>query len=114
MEGQILAFLKKMGGNATFAELAALPGFRAEDDQIPCSYELASNVVIWAGMTDTACEAIVRLRKRRQVTFEPCPILYYYMDGRALDLPLAKRPPERGYKKPHWIPVNVLLAKGDA
>ena len=111
MEALIVGLLKRMGGNATFAELNALSGFASEEGQASYSYELAPNVVIWEGMTAPACEAMVRLRKRRQVDFEPCPVLYYYMDGISLDMPLAKRPTDRGYKKPRWIPVNVVLQK---
>jgi hypothetical protein len=38
---------------------------------------------------------------------EPCPAnaLVYFFDGGALQLPIAKRTSQQGYKKPHWFPV---------
>ena len=32
----------------------------------------------------------------------------YFIDGGGLKLPIAKQPPRKGYKKPHWVPCWVV------
>ncbi len=84
-------------GHQSFAELSlAFPEHKGD-----CQLEIAKNLVIWAGMDETFWGAIEEIRP--QTELKPTHWFVYLMDGRTLSLPLAKRPPKNGYKKPHWV-----------
>lgn len=87
----------------TFAELCSIiPGFDGEhtfvSDQDP-------NVILWPGISDEASEAMQRLRSENRIFMHPASTITYIVDGAVPGLPVAKRPPAQGYKKPHWLPV---------
>ena len=67
------------------------------------------NLVLWACVSVEFCDAFDEIRPF--ATLDPAHWLVYLHDGAALRLPLAKRPPKAGYKKPHWVPV-VLNPNG--
>ncbi len=63
------------------------------------------NIVYWIGISPEAENAILELLKEKAIKVEPTVELVYYIDGIVLLLPLVKRPPQGGYKSPHWLPV---------
>jgi hypothetical protein len=69
------------------------------------SMELGRNVVLWADLSEEACDVIDDRRCRAAIVPVPTSVLLYAIDGRMLKLPIAKRPPKAGYKEPHWLPV---------
>ena len=47
----------------------------------------------------------VALYNHAQIQLRPTSLLTYLADGGRLRLPVAQRPPKRGYKAPNWAPV---------
>ena len=90
--------------SVSFAELEnMIPGFGGGDKQWVLEGEGFSNIIMWVGLTDAACDALEELRAARRIHPTPASFLVYLIDGRMLQLPLAKR--KRHYKKPHWAPI---------
>lgn len=67
--------------------------------------ELPGNVVLWPGIKPEFCDVLDRLIKAKKIHYVPASYLTYFHDGAVPRMPIAKRPPKGGYKKPHWIPV---------
>jgi len=65
------------------------------------------NVILWAGINDDFVSVINAIRERQDI-IEPrgADVLTYAYDGGFLRLPIAKKPPKGGYKKPHWAPIQ--------
>lgn len=86
----------------TFAELVNyISGFSGE-------YQLSHgrpNVVIWPSASETAADALNQLRAENKIFMHPANILSYICDGVVPNMPVAKRIPNNGYKKPRWLPV---------
>ena len=75
-------------------------------------YNLDSkNVVLWDGLSKELLDAIEFCRTNDIIEIKPCTLLIYSIDGEVLDLPVAKKIPEKGYQKPRWLPV--VLNKGE-
>ncbi len=103
----ILKFVAE-NGKVTYAELSKnIDGFNGK-------YEYRANnkwpnVVLWVGMSKEAVIAIKELVVREKIlTPVPALIWDYLYTGQALHLPIAKRPPRTGYKKPHWLPTMLI------
>lgn len=64
-----------------------------------------TNIVLWAGMSPEYVEVVESLRSSGRVILDAGSPLAYLVDGGALRLPIAKRPPKAGYREPHWAPV---------
>lgn len=63
------------------------------------------NLVLWC---DTSLEfnaAIISLMAARRIHLTPTSWLVYAYDGEFAPLPIATRPPRKGYRTPHWAPV---------
>ena len=71
-----------------------------------------SNVILWAGVSDGFAQVFDYMSDRGLVRLQGASLLTYLVDGGVSNLPLAKRLPKDGYKKPHWLPV--VLRPGDA
>jgi hypothetical protein len=69
------------------------------------AFEVAPNLVLWAGMSQQFCDVIHAVRASNAVELVPDSYLSYLVDGMTLRMPLAKRPPPGGYKTEHWAPV---------
>lgn len=65
-----------------------------------------SNVCLWAGMSPEFVAVVRELQTAKAIHPEPSSVLTYLIDGGALDMPLANRPPPSGYKQPHWAPIT--------
>jgi hypothetical protein len=66
---------------------------------------IAPNVVIWAGVSPAFCEAVNIMKTGQRVSMRPSVPLVYFVDGKVLTYPLARRIPKGGYKSPRWIPA---------
>jgi hypothetical protein len=72
--------------------------------------ELCPNLVVWAGMTQEASDAMRELLNEDKAVFgKPCALLIYLIDGRSMSLPIAKR--LKPYTKPHWLPMTLRPIK---
>ena len=90
--------------NVTFVEIQNWlgPHFRGD-----CSVTdpRDSNLIYWRGVTQSVIDALNLLVRDNRIEFRTSSPLVYLFDGGALRLPIAKRPPRAGYRKPHWLPV---------
>lgn len=81
-----------------------------EENGVPIKGDLAfvlsePNIALWAGMSQEFSDVMHSINERGKVTIEPASLLVYLIDGAMLRMPLAKRPPKKGYKETHWAPV---------
>lgn len=64
-----------------------------------------ANIVLMAGCSQELVNALMTLLKEKRVAVNPCPFLMMFVDGCPVpNLPLARKPPKNGYKKPHYMP----------
>jgi len=90
----------------TYAELTRRYGEQAKGDY---QHHMPSmNIIFWPGMSEKFVEALEALSQSKPKRIHPHPssLLVYLIDGGMLELPLARRPPKNGYKKPHWAPMS--------
>lgn len=101
MAGKILDLVRK-NGSTTLAEIVFAFG-----DEVTGDYTLGNGkyrtVIYWEGLSKRAVDAIIHLVDSGQMTIETTFPLVYYMDGMALNRPIAKR--FHNYKEPHWMPI---------
>jgi hypothetical protein len=95
-------------GHVSFVELANWLGesFRG-NGRITSARD--PNIVFWQGLAEPVVEALNRLIREGRLEIKASSLLVYTFDGGSLRLPIAKRPPREGYRKPHWLPVVLRL-----
>ena len=97
-------------GDATFTRLEQLEGFTGGDRIIG---DTDKNIVVWDRMTDDAVTALLELQEEGRIKSKTAEFFLYLFDGGGMpDLPIVKKPPAKGYKKPHWQPI--VLVPGSA
>jgi hypothetical protein len=92
-------------GSMSFVDVErylASEGVETEGDRI---VELGYGVVLWAGVSSEFCALLKQAMGSGLVEAVACSPFVYWHDGKSVDLPLAKRVPAEGYKKPHWCPI---------
>lgn len=96
-------------GDVSFASLAINypEDFARGDREIVKEGDGFSNIVLWAGLSQTGVDVIRELTKGAYETV-PTHFLVYLADGVVPRYPLAKS--ARHYKEPHWLPC-VLIRK---
>jgi hypothetical protein len=107
----IAAYVARMDWT-TFVELEQrlAPYFEIEGN---ASIESAPNTFIWTGMSEPFAEAMLQLIDEGRLHLHPATSLTYVLDGGALRLPVAKRPPPGGYARPRWLPVLLRVVPID-
>ena len=105
MADKILASIRE-NGDASFADIMRLIGDEAKGEW---AKEALPNLVIWAGMSKTLMDALNIIRP--QTELKSCHLFVYLVDGAMLRMPVAKRPPKKGYSdsNPHWVPTVLVL-----
>ena len=101
---EVVNYIKRSKG-ATFAELEMRFGWLGGGDRVLEIPDL--NLLLWAGVSDEGIEFYRDRRVRDQVEAKSCDWLCYAYDGRVLDMPIAKRVPQGGYKKQRWAPTAL-------
>lgn len=101
MGNKILEFIEK-NGDASFVNIMRILGDEGEGD---LCLQILPNVILWCDMSKTAVEAIEWLKKQKSIEPRTCSPVIYMIDGWSLNLPIAKRPREQGYKTLHWLPL---------
>jgi hypothetical protein len=106
----VVTFITRRPG-ASMAEIMQLAGDEGEGN---CELRFTANggnVVCWTDMSQELVDVITGFLDNKlahphpaQETVHGIPMVYL-MDGQWLNLPLVKKPPKNGYKKPHWLPV---------
>jgi hypothetical protein len=100
-------------GHISFAELAQAWPAHFDNRQPDGEQQLAlcvpgyPNIVLWAGLSELAFDALDIVLTEAE--FAPATQFVYLIDGRAVDLPVAKS--ARQYKSPHWLPVTLQMQK---
>ena len=108
MKNKIIEYFKRNGGiGISFAELSKrIEGFNGE---IAMTFSKKPNLVMWAGMSREAFDAMRELMEERKISITSTTQLVYLIDGMSLQLPIAKR--FKDYKKEHWLPVTMRLMR---
>lgn len=91
----------------TFAELKeTFPDYFGEDHapQAMCFGGDYSNIILWTNISYEIVDALTHLLNEGVIKMVPTTHLTYFVDGCALNLPLAKG--RYKYTKPHWLPVT--------
>lgn len=108
----ILNYIETHAGT-TFVELERL--FERNDIKYKGDYEYTAkddeNHVFWTGWQECYFKLIAELVKDGLIEKHYTQPLIYYIDGKALTLPVAKSPCKK--KKPYWMPISFSLAGGD-
>jgi len=73
----------------------------------PMVWENDKNWVYWEGWNADAWSLMHDLKRDKVLDFDPCSMLIYLIDGKALELPMVKS--MRSYKTPHWMPLTMCL-----
>lgn len=111
LQGAVLEYVRQFDF-VTFAELQRrLEPFAAVRGQISISLSNLG-LVLWAGLSDPLADAILALVKAGELRYEATDQFAYWLDGMVLDLPLPRRVPRGGYKRPRWLPVCLRLDDG--
>ena len=104
IKAEVYQFIKNNEGTS-YVELENLftsLGFYWKGNLEICS-DVCSNVIFWTGWNKEAIEVINSLQREGLISKEPGQPFIYYIDGKALNLPLVRT--YRKYKTPHWLPV---------
>ncbi len=108
LESAILDLVQTAGA-ISFAELCRLAEWE------PGEFEFGipeRNVIFWCGMSERCVEVLERLFRSRRICFEHVPVWVYFVDGRALTLPIAEN--RHSFDRPHWLPVVLNLVHSDS
>jgi len=97
----------RINRHVTFVELENICTKNGVNPRGPFSWEVLPNLVIWSDMSEEFCDLIESIRPVTQI--DSANVFVYLADGGMLKLPIAKRPPKKGYKEPHWAPVTISL-----
>jgi hypothetical protein len=88
----------------SFAELSLKFDHEEGRNDYAISLPSFENIIVWMG-TKEFIDAVLELVNEKKMFFHSANPLIYYADGRALNLPLAKKAIR--YKEPHWFPVCI-------
>lgn len=100
MKNNIIQYVKE-NNQASFVELKkAILGFSG--DEVFCLYGYP-NIVLWVGISQKAINALEELINDHQLYMQHSNPLIYMLDGKGLNLPIAKS--IRNYKDKRWLPV---------
>ena len=106
MADRILALIRRKRGGVSFVELdREIEGFTGGDNALLLSDPRCSNILLWGNVTEEGCNAINELSVSKLISFKPSSLLVYLVDGKASQLPIARR--VRHYKHLHWLPVTI-------
>ncbi|MAE96185.1 MAG: hypothetical protein CL910_16140 [Deltaproteobacteria bacterium] len=101
LEARVLAYVREHD----FVTFAALHKHFAGDAREETQILLPGNRVVWAGAPASLFDAVVALLERGALASIPGHESAYKRDGRVLDLPVEKVPPQEPHAEPHWFPV---------
>ena len=100
MADRILALIRRKRGGVSFVELdREIEGFTGGDNALLLSDPRCSNILLWGNVTEEGCNAINELSVSKLISFKPSSLLVYLVDGKASQLPIARR--VRHYKHLH-------------
>lgn len=104
IKNKVFNFIQKHPGT-TFIELERL----FEEHNFPYKGEKSitngenENLIMWVDWNEQAISTISELLSENKITAKHSENLVYLIDGKALNLPIAKS--VRNYKKLRWLPI---------
>lgn len=104
----VIDLIVSHGHGTTFVEISNLLAARGMDtdgDLAVGPIDACPNLYAWIGMSRDFVEIMKAVQGDGRVEIHSSSVLTYMFDGRALTLPIAKKPPKNGYREPHWAPV---------
>jgi hypothetical protein len=101
----IYDYIKHHPGTS-FAELDRIKGVSGGDVQLTID-----SLVLWAGLTEDGAKAIQELLGKKLIKYQGAPEFIYLIDGKRLNLPIAKTKAAIKAKKPRWLPVVFNVVK---
>ena len=79
-------------------------GFTGTKVLTPKGYE--QSIVFWVNVSQKALDVMIDLAVN-ELALKPCHVMFYFTDGKCLDLPIAKK--LYHYKEPRWLPVMLIV-----
>ena len=98
MHARIKGYLHGRSGISLFEMCRDIPGFAGAVDW----FIRDTNVLIWSGMSEEACKAMMGLIVDGSITPTITDPLVYAIDGGVIDLPFGDE--LTVYETPHWVP----------
>ena len=100
--------------HVTFVELARILEDKGVDPNGTFSISAGNdpNLIFWWGASEVFADLSFSLLKTFEISGSS--LMIYMIDGGFPDLPMAKRPPKNGYKKPHWAPIVFRSTRRDS
>lgn len=102
MKSKIYEYICKNGG-VSYVEIERLfekYGYNFFGTVEACS-RLNKNCVFWYGWNEQAFQILSELIHEKKIERTPSEYFVYLVDGKALDMPIAK---SVNLKTPHWLP----------
>jgi hypothetical protein len=99
---------------ASFPEIQRVLDKSGHDVTGDVVYGMEGNLIFWAGLSDGLAGALMDAEESKRIhmhllhTTTEASIVYS-ADGVVPDLAIAIRPPAKGYKEPHWVPVVFYI-----
>jgi hypothetical protein len=97
----VLQYIKSMKGGVTFVQLIN----KFTDLKGDHVMTLKENLVLWVNVSESCCKIINELREDKEIGLQTTSPFIYALDGRTLNIPVAKQIPKNPYKKERWLPV---------
>lgn len=108
LKREVVDYIKDYG-NVSFVELERkFPNHFSGDYSFRAKKD---NVYFWTNMTKQMVTIIGDLVKEEIIEFSPTSFMTYLIDGKILQMDVAKKPPKGGYKTPRWLPVVMNKKK---
>lgn len=98
LKQQILDLINEKN-NVSFVELENIPGFKGD-----YVWDTHLNIILWQGISLEGIKCLQDLLIENKIDLADAGILTYIVDGKVLNVPLAKKC-TRKYNKTHWFPV---------
>lgn len=109
---RIVEYIREKG-SITYSEIEEVmtaAGYEWQGQLCSCS-GVNTNVIIWQGWNSEAFSLVAEMLKSGTLRREPCHWLNYFIGGKYLNLPLAKR--FTNYKTDHWLPCLFVMGESN-
>lgn len=105
-----IAEMVNQRGDVTFAEREEIPGFAGEHAHAFVDDKMNMEILLWSGLSSEAGQALGGLLMEKSIAAFPCSVLYYFISGRAPDVPIfptSRMQPSKPFKKRkvYWQPM---------
>lgn len=110
MKAMILNLIKEKG-SISFAEIENMfddKDIEYNGDSVigPSKYKM---IHYWINMSDIFASSIIELREENKIEFNPCDIMFYFIDGKILKYPIVTK--KYQYEEPHWLPIMINFSQ---